>query len=413
MSFYSKFTTTALVSMLAMQSAHAENNFLTNGDFFGEIRYRYEFVDQNGINNNAHANTVRTNLGYKTGEIHGITGLVEGQLVQHIGGEKFNSLENNNTTYPVVADPDVVQLNRAWLNYNGVPQTNIKLGRQAINWDGQRFIGTVGWRQNDQTFDALTVSNDSLENIKIKYGYIHNVNRIFGDSSPAEDLESQSHIANVSYNINDRIVAKAYGYLLDFEDALGLSSETYGVSLSGNMPVTEILRFKYHGEYAHQNDHAENPSNYDESYYHINAALDGKSYSFKIGHEVLGGDGTNSFQTPLATLHKFNGWTDKFLSTPVSGLKDTYVGMSYKLTNTASSLLNGTKLSAVYHNFQGDSSGDYGSEIDFSISKKFKLPENQMNFNNINVLLKYADYDGKDAPYTDTQKLWLQIGTKF
>jgi hypothetical protein len=35
------------------------------------------------------------------------------------------------------------------------------------------------------------------------------------------------------------------------------------------------------------------------------------------------------FTTPLATLHKFQGWADKFLTTPVNGLADLYVNAGY------------------------------------------------------------------------------------
>ena len=39
---------------------------------------------------------------------------------------------------------------------------------------------------------------------------------------------------------------------------------------------------------------------------------------FKLGYEELGSNaGLYGLQTPLATLHAFNGWADKFLVTPV------------------------------------------------------------------------------------------------
>ena len=38
-----------------------------------------------------------------------------------------------------------------------------------------------------------------------------------------------------------------------------------------------------------------------------------------------------SFQTLLATLHKFQGWADKFLTTPPNGIRDLYGSAGYTL----------------------------------------------------------------------------------
>ena len=121
---------------------------------------------------NAKAHTLRTNFGIESGEYKGLKALVEAQMVTHLGSEKFNSLNNGETGFSTVADPDTVELNRAWVEFSGLPETSIKLGRQFINLNNQRFVGTVGWRQNDQTFDSFTVSNTSIDKLKIQYSYV-------------------------------------------------------------------------------------------------------------------------------------------------------------------------------------------------------------------------------------------------
>ena len=48
-----------------------------------------------------------------------------------------------------------------------------------------------------------------------------------------------------------------------------------------------------------------------------------------LGYEVLGSDdGKKGFATPLATGHKFQGFADKFLTTPNDGVQDLYVGVA-------------------------------------------------------------------------------------
>ena len=406
----------AAFALLSPLSAHAADDFeqalIKDGNFFGEVRYRYENVDQDGFNDDASASTVRLNVGYKTGVYENFQGLVEAQLVQEIGSDDFNSTTNGNTAYPTVADPDGLELNQAWVTWTGLQDTTIKVGRQAVNLDNQRFIGTVGWRQNDQTYDAAAIINSSIPDLNLLYAVVGNVNRIQGNDHDLGDLDTVTHLANASYSFADWLNVTGYGYWLDIDRVPSLSSKTYGLRLTGDVPLSDTWSFFYTAEGATQSDYGNNTNSYDENYYHITPGLKGYGWTFQAGYEELGGDGTNSFQTPLATGHKFNGWADKFLSTPAAGLEDTYAKVSYKVTG-ANKWVNGTKLTAVYHEFDGDSSGDFGSEIDLSVGKTFDIKADRHPFKNISVLVKYSDYDADDAPFTDTQKLWLQIGTKF
>ncbi len=399
----------ATSASLLSHVAQAKMSFIDDAEFFGEARYRFEHVDQDNALENAKAHTLRTNFGIESGEYKGLKALVEAQMVTHLGSEKFNSLNNGETGFSTVADPDTVELNRAWVEFSGLPETSIKLGRQFINLNNQRFVGTVGWRQNDQTFDSFTVSNTSIDKLKIQYSYVDNVDRIFEGIGDQQD--SDTHLLDLSYKFNDWVNASVYGYWMDFEDAASLSNETYGIRLTGKGAVNDSWTLGYEAEYAQQNDYADNTASYDEGYYHVGAHVSGHGFTFGAGHEVLESDDTNAFKTPLATLHKFNGWADMFLNTPAAGLEDSYAKIVYKPSGT-DSVLDGTKFLAMYHDFSGEEGGDFGSEIDLSVSKSFDLPE-EYSLDNLNVQLKYADYNAEDAPYVDTQKIWFQIGTKF
>ena len=386
-------------------------DLVNKGKFFGQVRYRYEFVDQDGISNDADASTVRTNLGFKTGVYKGFQALMEAQIVQNIGPNDFNDTTNGQTSFPVVADPDVAEINELWASYSGLPDTSIKVGRQKINIDNQRFVGTVGWRQNDQTFDAVTVTNTSIDGLDLSYSYVGNVNRIQGDDHPLGDLDSSVHLARAAYKFADWLKVAAYGYWLDFDESAANSNKTYGVRLTGKVPLSDDWTFFYEAEGATQDDHGNNTANYDENYYHVAPGIKGHGLTIKGGYEELGGDGTNSFRTPLATGHKFNGWADKFLTTPAAGLEDTYIMGAYKLSGIHK-YVDGTVFKAFYHDFEGDSSGDFGSEFDFVVGKTFDLKDYHP-FDSINFTLKYADYEADDAPYTDTQKFWFQVDLKF
>lgn len=398
-------------------TAHAEENLknaLLNGKFSGQVRYRYEHIDQDGplpINKNANASTIRSNIGFETGNLMNFRAFAEGQILEHIGASAFNDTVNSKTAYPIVADPDNAEINQAWLAWTGVPGTEIKAGRQAVNIDNQRFIGSVDWRQNDQTLDSAFIEYKGFQDTTLRYGYLWNINRVFGDDNPLGDLDSQSHILHASHQWTDWLSVSAYGYWLDFDNLAASSSRTSGLRASGEYKLSPDYGFVYETEVAHQNAFKNNPASYGENYFHVTPGFRFHTIVMKAGYEELGGNGTAAFQTPLATLHKFNGWADKFLTTPSAGLVDKYLSASYKLQQNAG-LLAGTELVAVYHDFKGDESGDFGSEIDLSVSKNFPLPE-KLFFETVNVTLKYADYNAEDMPYTDTQKVWIQTGVNF
>lgn len=386
-------------------------SIVTDGDFFGQVRYRYEFVDQDGIAEDARASTIRTNIGFKTGEYKDFQALFEGQFVQTLGADDFNDTVNGNTSFPTVADPNTAEINQLWLSWGGLPNTKITAGRQGINLDNQRYVGTVGWRQNDQTFDSVLITNSSIPNLALAYGYVWNVNRINGGDHPLGDLDTATHAAHASYNVADWLTVTGYGYWMDIDLAPSLSSKTYGVRLTGDTAINNDWKFFYEAEVATQSDHGNNTSSYDEEYYHLSPGVSGHGFTLQAGYEVLGGDSTDSFKTPLATGHKFNGWADKFLSTPANGLEDAYIKASYKFSNVGQ-YIDGTKIVAVYHEFDGNETGDYGSELDLAVKKSFTLPEGQP-FEKLNFVVKYADYNADDTPYTDTQKIWFQVGVNF
>lgn len=409
----------ASIPTYALADGHGSSDpeaLVKDGKFFGEVRYRFENVEQDGFTNDATANTIRTNFGFETGSYMGFKGLIEAQIVQNIGDEDFNDTINSNTAFPIIADPDNEELNQLWLSWSGLPDSTVKVGRQKINLDNQRFVGTVNFRQNDQTFDSVVFTNNSIENLNLFYSYVGNVNRIFGDDAPLGDLDSQVHLANVSYKFADWFNLTGYGYLLEFDELATRSSETYGVRATGWAPISDNWKFIYEAEAATQSDYENNTADYDEEYYHIAPGIKGHGLTLKAGYEVLGGNGTNAFQTPLATGHKFNGWADVFLNTPDAGLEDTYLFASYKVSGT-DSFFDNTKLMAIYHDFDTDSSvvGDLGDELDLLIGRDFTLPDAGQPFDKINVTLKYADYDGETVGGVDAdrEKFWLQVGLKF
>jgi hypothetical protein len=370
-----------------------------------DVRYRFEYVDQDAAAKDARANTVRTRAGFETGRFHGFGVGFDVEWIEGIGSEKYNDTINGKTQYPVVADPDDEQVNQLFLvSENTIPDTTFKLGRQRIIWDNSRFIGNVGFRQNEQTFDAFRGSVSAIPDTEIEYTYLKEVNRIFGTDSPAGDFGLNSHGFRAQYTGFDALTITPFALLLDYDpnSQSGLDSQSYGVLLGGGYDVSEDWRLLYEGSLAYQEDYEDNPSDFDLWYYRVEPGIDYSGVAFKLGYEVLQGDGTNAFQTPLATLHKFNGLTDQFLTTPPDGLEDLYLSLSAPVP--AEGWLSGITVKAGYHQYWAEKGNEhYGWEWDAGVFKKIPV-----GFGAFNLGLQYASYDA-DNFSSDTDKLWLTL----
>lgn len=378
--FFGMFMMIFLVMSLPA-AAYAQDTFweaLTGGKFDFSARWRYEHVDDNTAADQANAATIRTTLGYTTGMFHGFGIRLLGQDVRDTGLDDFNDGTGRPpTNYAVVADPSETDFLEAYLSFSGVPDTTVKLGRQIITYRKapfHRFMGTVLWRQNWQNHDSFTIHNTSLPDTSINYAYSWNVNRIFTDEaiiSARANFDSDSHFVNIQYGGFPYGKFEGYAYLLDFENSPANSVETYGLRFNGGYPVTKQAKIIYTAEYALQDDYGDNPASVDEDYFlgEIGAsfAFDGplSSLVFKFSYELLEGNGTTSFRTPLATGHAYQGWTDRFLTTPADGIEDYYLTMVATVF--------GAKIIASYHDINSDNLDyNYGEELDLFIQKTFR-----------------------------------------
>lgn len=371
---------------------------------YADLRYRLEVVDQTGLPEDASASTLRVRAGIRTAEWHGFSVTLEGEAIAVIGNQTYNDTVNAKVAYPVVADPPDVLLNQAWLRWRPDPAIELTGGRQAINLDNQRWIGSVGWRQNDQTLDAARVVLKPVRNAMVDLIHSWRVNRVFGPDSP-QGIWRNTDITAVraGYTIAGVGTISGYGLWLDIPSAPGNSSRTLGLRFAGERPVGGGARIVYAAEYARQRDHAGNPRVFDLDYLLVESGVSFGRVTLKAGYERLEGNGTAALQTPLATLHAFNGWADKFLTTPANGLRDIYLDATYKIP--ANRPLAGLTLRGAWHDYRSTTGNlAYGSEWNALLS----YPVNSA----ITISAKLAHYDAETFA-TDTTKAWFSIEAKF
>ena len=189
--------TTLLGCTLAASSfsyGQSAKEFFTEGDFSFSIRARYEFADFDN-RDEGNALTARTLIGYKFAEQSGIGGYVELVNVSAVDQDAYNGIVDGDSSKSIIADPTTSELNQAYVSFKPTEGLLIKGGRQRLIYDNARFIGNVGWRQNEQTFDAVSASY-SYEGMKLSYAYLYEINRILADKS---DWDSDSHLINLTY----------------------------------------------------------------------------------------------------------------------------------------------------------------------------------------------------------------------
>ena len=394
---------------VAAEEVEKNNDFTTAlmaGDFSLGLRPRYEFVDQDGIDKDANATTTRLRLNYKTAKWNNLSAFVEFDHVFNILLSDYNSgggTSPNKGEYPVIADPDGSDLNQFYFEYVSNPAWKWRLGRQRILLDNQRFVGGVGWRQNEQTYDAFSLTNTALKNTTLFYSYVGQVRRIFGETAtaPAGSNNVDAHLLNAKIKFGKDWSLTPYVYLIDNKDILVFSTSTVGARFAGDLPVGDS-KISLLAELATQSDAGDAPVSFNADYSHLTVTWVGASaWSVGLGLESLGGssDPGEAFRTPLATLHAFNGWADKFLATPDAGIKDSYVSLKVPLGKW--------KLTALYHDFAAETGGgDYGTEIDFSAARKLS--------DRYALLLKGAFFSADSAStIPDTDKLWVMLTASY
>jgi len=416
------------------QSAQAAQT-LTEGLVSGSsikvnIRTRYEDVSWDGYED-ADALTARTRLSYQSGAWNGFALTAEMDNVTALDHDVdyatwgADPIVVNGKKAAQIFDPEGTDFNQALVSYSTFNNV-IKYGRQRIVLDNARFIGNVGWRQNEQTYDGISFTNKSIRYTNIFAAHITNVNRIFGNAIAVQgDYKQDTNLFNVSYTGFEAGKLVGYAYLIDNVDdatlvgtgaaankSAAISSDTYGVRWSS----TANPSFMYTLEYAQQKGAASNPLDYTANYTLVEASTTLGRFVPLIGYEVLGSDdGKKGFATPFATLHIFNGWADRFLATPKEGIKDLYAS----LTTTVM----GAQLVAAYHKYEADEKSlaagatlgkiiDFGSEWNLSASKKIGA---------VVYTAKYAAFDNGDwvqkvgtkSLVSDSSKVWLQADWNF
>ena len=375
-------------------ASHQPVNLITDGSISGNFLLRYEGVEEQNLRQDGEAMTFRTRLDINSGRFHGFSFHTTLESSTNAFGYNEYSVDPvgyNPGEYSVIPDPEHSEVDQAYIQYrNG--KFNLKAGRHVIVLNNQRHLGHVAWRNDRQTFDAVSVDYQVHNNLDVSYSVINKRNRIFADVA---DVESDDRVFNIG------LLAfggqfQTYGIELS-DDAQQL--DTYGISFKKSFTANR-LKWRYFVDVATQE--STSGAGYFVTDYGL--ATLGVTWGYldlDVGFESLGSDlGQGSFATPLATLHIFNGLADKFLTTPTLGLEDTHVSVSLPV--------NRGKFTVAYHDYKTAYASplvnDLGSEVNVQylrkLGRKYKFG------------VKYADYTAGDIK-DNTEKFWVWLARDF
>lgn len=394
-----------------VQADSSDGTAILGGDLTFDTRLRYERATDD-VANDAEALTLRSALTWRNDGLFGspsLVGVIELENTAALGGADYTDGQANRSTV-LIADPAGTELNHGYLTYRSAGGWQATLGRQPISFGDERFVGTVAFRQNHQSYDALSLNYDGGSDWVLNYAYVANVNRIFGDDAegPAAGLlgdhEQDTHLLNAVFSGWSSGELETYAYLIENKDFQRASTKTYGAKFSGRVRP-EKLTYLYTMEVATQRSGSSNPRDYSALFWRASAGVSYKRISVQLTQERLGSDNDSGFVTPLATLHRFQGWADKFVArTPDAGLVDNFITIAGRWP--------GFRYRIQYHDFETDEGAQpLGREFGFHLQHRIRQ--------GLLVGVKFADYRAhREAPETfgfdtDTQRLFLTISAKF
>jgi len=299
-----------------------------NVEVGGQLRYRgeYDVRDFNPDTNADFVNTQRSrvNVKYNNGRYHGFLQIQD----VRVWGEEANTLTD--------ASADSLDMHQAFLKVDDVLGTGVgvQIGRQEINFADQRLVGAVNWTQNARSLDGIIFSRafgdqgvvipfylqlneqdrtDAVHGSKVISSTDKNGNLVTGDEGHNED----TYVAGFhsAWKVAEGHSFQPHVYYLHSGVGDNLSLYDIGFYYTG---TTDPVSYDFTASYQ-----TGSQGSIDISAYLVSGHLFFTSGPLKVGAGVdyLSGDDdnnpktdNNSYNTLLATNHKFYGYMDYFLA---------------------------------------------------------------------------------------------------
>ncbi len=370
-----------------------------------ELRPRYNHIEESNKPLLTEGTTVRAIAGWRTAPWHDLRLTLEGIATGHLGEKKFNDVgaASASSPYPLLPDPEHSGVNQAFVDYDGFEATRVRVGRQVVRMDNQRFVSDNNFRQIPQLFDGVAITHAAFANAELYANYIWRQRNTSGN-----EASLNLTLLHAAWNPAPGHALAAYAYLHDqaqngaFTGFADNSNRIAGVRAEGAIAVgaqgpLASLEIPYVAEWALQRPYSGGDDRIRARYWRLGAGASGRAWSLRYDYEVKGSnDGAYGLQTPLTDFYAFNGWTLHFFNTPRAGLRDRWA--------TARLAWGPLVFYGEEHRFKSDFGAlDYGRETDLGLTW---LP-----LENLSIRLQNGRYrpGGSQPPQPKVTKTWVTL----
>lgn len=385
----------ALAQQLPVESVR---DAITEGRLSLQLRPRYEDVSDDYTAENGHAWTMRSILGWRTAVFEGWRVMVEAIHTDVVDARHVDTsaAQYGESAYPLLPDPRSTDTNRVYVEYLNLPDTLVRLGKQPIRLDNERFFSDVDFRQVPMLFNGLTVVNNSLPDTELYAAFANRVRTVF-----ATQARTRIWLLRAAYSpLQDQSVA-AFVYGMnqpqDGNDTwlADNSHEVAGLRAEGVVPTGLGFSAAYTAEAAHQRRYAGGDPLIEADYWRLGAGVVWPGlagFGARVDQEVKTSNrGQYAFQMPFENTYAFNGWVSQFTNTPPTGLRDAWVTLRAQPGRF--------QLFAQAHRFSATyGSLEYGHEVDlraaYAATSSLTLALQYARFHGVGDTGGWFDYYG-------------------
>jgi hypothetical protein len=284
----------------------------------------------------------------------------------------------------------------AWSRLRLAENWAIKMGRQVISLDDERFFGELDWAQGGRAHDALSIQYKQAKiDLRGYFGYNQNYKALYGNnaSNPTGNLYNTtdalpykwmqtvwlgyqvSKQTKLSFLINNLGLQQS----LVVTDTLVRYQQTYGTTLNyqGKKIGSQVAAYFQGGR---------NINGVTTQAYMLSAQVNGiinPKWSIGLGSDLMSGNDlgfaqnkNTAFNPYFHTGHKFYGAMDYFYSGnghKNTGVSDTYLNIGFQASPAFNAKLSAHQFFTPNRvkNINTTFKSDLGQEIDITLSHKF------------------------------------------
>ncbi|MFQ5536505.1 MAG: alginate export family protein [Gemmatimonadota bacterium] len=333
-----------------------------NVEFDGQVRPRYEYRDPAGSGSRDNFTSMRVRAAIRAMLEENVEVFIQLQDVR-LFGEETNTLKD--------FQADNFDLHQGYVRYRGkrLDWLTTTVGRQEVNFGGQRLVGAVGWTQQGRSFDGVRFDVATGRTSVGLVGFQTAEATAPKISDSAELVGAYATVRDVGpgaldlYWLYDRVRGEA-----------DTDQHTYGGRFAWNGTVSGRLE---------ATAQTGTRKGQDLSAYMVGARVGTKMaggrvgvtlwYDYLSGDDDLGDGTTKVFSTLYATNHKYYGFADLFLDIPKHtggyGLQDLALKTAFKINDAST-------LKADFHSFRAAQSNAlpdsrFADEVDLTLVRRY------------------------------------------